>query len=98
MLQVKDLKKHFTGAGIAPALDQRRGSSPRQVTGTAEPTITGAQVQELLGQLRHELESRIVEVSERQAKQVLSERGESDTLLEGRANAFTVQIESKMQQ
>ena len=38
-----------------------------------------------------------MDVSQRQARKTLAEIGQSDTLLEGRANAFTVDIETKMQ-
>ena len=37
-----------------------------------------------------------MDVSQRQARKTLAEIGQSDTLLEGRANAFTVDIETKM--
>ena len=47
--------------------------------------------------LKKEVESRILEVSQRTAKKTISDIGETDTLLEGRANAFTVDIEQKMQ-
>lgn len=39
---------------------------------------------------------RILEVSQNAVKKTISEVGETDTLLEGRANAFTVDIEHKM--
>lgn len=38
------------------------------------------------------------EVSIRQSKKTMSEIGQSDTLLEGRANAFTVDVETKIEQ
>ena len=47
--------------------------------------------------LKKDVESRILEVSQRTAKKTISDIGETDTLLEGRANAFTVDIEQKMQ-
>ena len=46
--------------------------------------------------LRKEVENRILDVAQRTAKKTMSEVGESDTLLEGRANAFTVDIEQKI--
>ena len=43
------------------------------------------------------VEMRILEVAQRTAKKTISDVGETDTLLEGRANAFTVDVESKIQ-
>ena len=54
-------------------------------------------LREQLRLLRKEVENRILDVAQRTAKKTMSEIGESDTLLEGRANAFTVDIEQKMQ-
>ncbi len=44
------------------------------------------------------MEMRMEEVSIRQAKKTMTEIGQNDTLLEGRANAFTVDVETKIQQ
>ena len=39
----------------------------------------------------------MVEITQRQAKKTITEIGQSDTLLEGRANAYSVDIETKIQ-
>lgn len=38
----------------------------------------------------------MVEITQRQAKKTITEIGQSDTLLEGRANAYSVDIETKI--
>ena len=43
------------------------------------------------------MEERITEVTQLQAKKLIGEVMQSNTMLEGRANAFTVDLETKMQ-
>ena len=59
--------------------------------------VSQEELNEQIRLLKKEVEVRILEVAQRTAKKTISEVGESDTLLEGRANAFTVDIETKMQ-
>jgi len=49
-------------------------------------------------QLRKDMEAKAVEIANAQVRKVLAEREHSDILLEGRANQFTVDSETKMQQ
>ena len=108
MIQVKDLKKHFKG--LPPGGDNNENRNPRNTSNS--PTrnagspggrmahadaVSQEELNEQIRLLKKEVEVRILEVAQRTAKKTISEVGESDTLLEGRANAFTVDIETKMQ-
>ena len=44
------------------------------------------------------MELRAAEIAQRQTKKVMEEKAQSDTLLEGRSQAFTVEVENKIQQ
>ena len=49
-----------------------------------------------LQKLQQQLEQKAVEICSRQMHKILQDKMESDTLLEGRAALFTVEIEKKM--
>ena len=51
---------------------------------------------EQLKLLKKEMEMRMSEIAQRQTKKVMEEKAQSDTLLEGRSQAFTVEIENKI--
>ena len=55
------------------------------------------EIEEKLRALRSQFEARASEIAKFEARKVLSEREQADTLLEGRANAFTVESETKLQ-
>ena len=53
---------------------------------------------EQLKVLKKEMEMRAAEIAQRATKKVIEEKVQSDTLLEGRSQAFTVEVENKIQQ
>ena len=105
MIQVKDLKKHFKG--LPPGGDNNENRNPRNTSNSPTRNAAGSpggrvapadavsqdELNDQIRLLKKEVEVRILEVAQRTAKKTISEVGESDTLLEGRANAFTVDIE-----
>ena len=108
MIQVKDLKKHFKGLPLGGDNNENRNprntsSSPTRNGGSPggrmapADAVSQEEFNDQIRLLKKEVEVRILEVAQRTAKKTISEVGESDTLLEGRANAFTVDIETKMQ-
>jgi hypothetical protein len=49
-----------------------------------------------LASLKREMELKSADISQRQIRKMLQERIESDTLLEGRAAIFSVEVEKKV--
>ena len=63
------------------------------------PPTTGVSVEHFearLEQLTKHLENKAADISSRQMHKILQDKAESDTLLEGRAALFTVEVEKKV--
>ena len=64
-----------------------------------QPVTTGVSVEHFearLEQLTKHLENKAADISSRQMHKILQDKAESDTLLEGRAALFTVEVEKKV--
>lgn len=53
-------------------------------------------IDEKLAKLKRECETRAIEIAYTQARKVLAEREQAELLIEGRANQFTVDTETKL--
>ena len=104
LTQVKEIKKYYSTKGKAAETSAENfNSAPRSedisqnISLEAKTELTDLFNHQML-KLRKDLEVRITEISQRQTKKIMEEKAQSDTLLEGRSAAFTVEIESKIQQ
>ena len=105
LTQVKEIKRHYTnkGSGIEGTKEQASYSRAEEnatsfMMDYEAKNEMSHHFNDQLKLLKKEMEMRMTEIAQRQTKKVMEEKAQSDTLLEGRSQAFTVEVENKIQQ
>ena len=96
--QLKDIKLFVKNN---QTLQEPQGSKNIGFTLLTQPRVSNVDpkdIDEKLAKLKRECEARSIDIANTQARKVLAEREQAELLIEGRANQFTVDTETKIQQ
>ena len=103
LTQVKEIKRHYTNSGQNAETSSKEQANYSRAEETHSFIMDQESKNEMtykfneqLKLLKKEMEMRAAEIAQRQTKKVMEEKTQSDTLLEGRSQAFTVEVENKI--
>ena len=96
--QIKDLRIFIKQANDQPSsiIDGVQQTMYKNEVPEVANQVTAEDLESKLTSLKRELELKAADISQSQIRKMLQERIESDTLLEGRAAIFSVEVEKKV--